>query len=82
LFFPENISSDLVGRKQSILHYHETFSEALEGTELDFSSNAIEFKDPVPTETVNCIVELTEEKTFVCGESNRYSNYRWFLAVF
>jgi hypothetical protein len=27
-------------------------------------------------------VELTEEKTFVCGESNRYSNYRWFLAVF
>lgn len=32
------------GRKQSIGHYHETLSEALQGVELEFSGYAIDFK--------------------------------------
>ena len=65
-----------VGSKQSISHYHETLSEALEGIELEFSGYAIEFKDKVPTETVTCMVELTEEKykAFVYAVKNHY----WF----
>jgi len=32
------------GSKQSISHYHETFSEALQGVELEFSGYEIDFK--------------------------------------
>lgn len=32
------------GGKQSISHYHETLSEALQGVELEFSGYAIDFK--------------------------------------
>lgn len=65
-----------VGSKQSISHYHETLSEALEGIELEFSGYAIDFKDEVPHETVTCMVELTEEKykAFVYAVKNHY----WF----
>jgi transmembrane 9 superfamily protein 3 len=65
-----------VGSKQSISHYHETLSEALEGIELEFSGYAIEYKDAVAAETVTCMVELTEEKykAFVYAVKNHY----WF----
>jgi transmembrane 9 superfamily member 3 len=65
-----------VGSKQSISHYHETMSEALEGIELEFSGYAIEFKDSVLPDTVTCMVELTEEKykAFVYAVKNHY----WF----
>lgn len=65
-----------VGSKQSISHYHETLSEALEGIELEFSGYAIEFKDSVPATTVTCMVELTEDKykAFVYAVKNHY----WF----
>jgi hypothetical protein len=33
-----------VGTKESIGHYHETLSEALQGVELEFSGLDIEFK--------------------------------------
>ncbi|KFB42679.1 AGAP004882-PA-like protein [Anopheles sinensis] len=33
-----------VGAKQSINHYHETMSEALQGVELEFSGYEIDFK--------------------------------------
>ncbi|KAL1403684.1 hypothetical protein pipiens_019257, partial [Culex pipiens pipiens] len=33
-----------VGTKQSISHYHETMSEALQGVELEFSGYEIDFK--------------------------------------
>uniref|UniRef100_A0A182WCU2 Transmembrane 9 superfamily member n=1 Tax=Anopheles minimus TaxID=112268 RepID=A0A182WCU2_9DIPT len=33
-----------VGAKQSINHYHETMSEALQGVELEFSGYDIDFK--------------------------------------
>jgi transmembrane 9 superfamily member 3 len=65
-----------VGSKQSISHYHETLSEALEGIELEFSGYAIEYKDDVPPATVTCMVDLTEEKykAFVYAVKNHY----WF----
>ncbi|KAG5677592.1 hypothetical protein PVAND_007340 [Polypedilum vanderplanki] len=65
-----------VGSKQSISHYHETLSEALEGVELEFSGYSIDFKDPVPAGTVTCMVELTEKKykAFVYAVKNHY----WF----
>lgn len=36
-----------VGTKQSINHYHETLSEALQGVELEFSGYEIEFKGKI-----------------------------------
>lgn len=33
-----------IGPRQSISHYHETLSEALQGVELEFSGYDIEFK--------------------------------------
>jgi transmembrane 9 superfamily protein 3 len=33
-----------MGTKESINHYHETLSEALQGVELEFSGLDIEFK--------------------------------------
>uniref|UniRef100_A0A2M4A216 Transmembrane 9 superfamily member n=2 Tax=Anopheles triannulatus TaxID=58253 RepID=A0A2M4A216_9DIPT len=62
-----------VGAKQSINHYHETMSEALQGVELEFSGYELVFKDDIsPTEI--CMVELTEEKhkAFVYAVKNQY----------
>ncbi|XP_058053760.1 transmembrane 9 superfamily member 3 isoform X2 [Anopheles bellator] len=62
-----------VGAKQSINHYHETMSEALQGVELEFSGYEIDFKDDIsPTEI--CMVELTEDKlkAFVYAVKNQY----------
>lgn len=63
-----------VGNKQSISHYHETLSEALEGIELEFSGYAIDFKDNIPQDTITCMVELNEEKykAFVYAVKNHY----------
>ncbi|CRL02640.1 CLUMA_CG015777, isoform A [Clunio marinus] len=65
-----------VGSKQSISHYHETLSEALEGIELEFSGYAIDFKEDVTPKTETCMVELSEEKykAFVYAVKNHY----WF----
>ncbi|XP_052895317.1 transmembrane 9 superfamily member 3 [Anopheles moucheti] len=62
-----------VGAKQSINHYHETMSEALQGVELEFSGYDIDFKDDIsPTEI--CMVDLSEEKhkAFVYAVKNQY----------
>uniref|UniRef100_A0A182JP98 Transmembrane 9 superfamily member n=1 Tax=Anopheles christyi TaxID=43041 RepID=A0A182JP98_9DIPT len=62
-----------VGAKQSINHYHETMSEALQGVELEFSGYDIDFKDDIsPTEI--CMVDLTEEKhkAFIYAVKNQY----------
>ncbi|KAJ8979584.1 hypothetical protein NQ317_019159 [Molorchus minor] len=37
-----------IGSKESISHYHETLSEALQGVELEFSGIEIEFKSKYP----------------------------------
>jgi transmembrane 9 superfamily member 3 len=63
-----------VGSKQSISHYHETMSEALQGVELEFSGYSIDFKDNIPPDTITCMVELSEEKykAFVYAVKNQY----------
>ncbi|XP_055382600.1 transmembrane 9 superfamily member 3 [Condylostylus longicornis] len=49
------------GNKQSISHYHETLSEALQGVELEFSGYEIDFTINVPKQEV-CMVELNDDK--------------------
>ncbi|XP_067645685.1 transmembrane 9 superfamily member 3 [Eurosta solidaginis] len=63
------------GAKQSISHYHETLSEALQGVELEFSGYEIEFKVDV-SPTVICMIDLTIDKVkaFTYAVKNQY----WF----
>ncbi|GLV32142.1 Transmembrane 9 superfamily protein member 3 [Carabus blaptoides fortunei] len=62
-----------VGSKETISHYHETLSEALQGVELEFSGLDIEFKAEITT-TNYCGVQLDEEKykAFVYAVKNHY----------
>ncbi|KAF2899097.1 hypothetical protein ILUMI_07086 [Ignelater luminosus] len=62
-----------VGSKETISHYHETLSEALQGVELEFSGLDIEFKADVP-KTQYCGVQLNDEKykAFVYAVKNHY----------
>nr|CAI5816860.1 unnamed protein product [Callosobruchus analis] len=62
-----------VGSKETINHYHETLSEALQGVELEFSGIEIEFKADVK-KTEYCAVVLDEEKykAFVYAVKNHY----------
>lgn len=62
-----------VGTKESIGHYHETLSEALQGVELEFSGLDIEFKADIST-TPYCEIQLTEEKqkAFSYAVKNHY----------
>ncbi|XP_055325476.1 transmembrane 9 superfamily member 3 [Sitodiplosis mosellana] len=63
------------GGKQSIGHYHETLSEALQGVELEHSGYAIDFReDAAPTEI--CMVDLDEEK--VKAFSYAVKNNYWY----
>ncbi|XP_059620555.1 transmembrane 9 superfamily member 3 [Phlebotomus argentipes] len=61
------------GTKQSISHYHETLSEALQGVELEFSGYDIDYKDDVQESPV-CMVDLTEDKlkAFIYATKNDY----------
>ncbi|XP_011182989.1 transmembrane 9 superfamily member 3 [Zeugodacus cucurbitae] len=61
------------GAKQSISHYHETLSEALQGVELEFSGYEIDFKVDV-SETVICMIDLTIDKVkaFTYAVKNQY----------
>ncbi|KAL3285397.1 hypothetical protein HHI36_019501 [Cryptolaemus montrouzieri] len=63
-----------VGTKESIGHYHETLSEALQGVELEFSGIDIEFKNPVLKQTEYCAVQLDYEKfkAFAYAVKNHY----------
>ncbi|XP_019872274.1 transmembrane 9 superfamily member 3 [Aethina tumida] len=62
-----------VGSKESISHYHETLSEALQGVELEFSGIEIEFKNNMK-KGVYCAQKLDEEKykAFVYAVKNHY----------
>ncbi|XP_063218210.1 transmembrane 9 superfamily member 3 [Bacillus rossius redtenbacheri] len=62
-----------VGHKDTISHYHETLSEALQGVELEFSGLDIEFKADVSSKPY-CEIHLTEEnqKVFVYAVKNHY----------
>ena len=61
------------GPKEHISHYHETMSEALQGTELEFSGLQIEFKADIH-KTEYCKVELDDEnlKAFLYAVKNHY----------
>ncbi|CAD7004490.1 unnamed protein product [Ceratitis capitata] len=61
------------GAKQSISHYHETLSEALQGVELEFSGYEIDFKVDV-SPTVICMIDLTIDKVkaFTYAVKNQY----------
>ncbi|KAF5296180.1 hypothetical protein FQA39_LY12634 [Lamprigera yunnana] len=62
-----------VGSKDTISHYHETLSEALQGVELEFSGLDIEFKVDVQ-KAQYCGVLLNSEKykAFVYAVKNHY----------
>lgn len=62
-----------IGSKESISHYHETLSEALQGVEFEFSGLDIEFTADI-TPTNYCGVQLDEEKykAFVYAVKNHY----------
>ncbi|CAH1155285.1 unnamed protein product [Phaedon cochleariae] len=62
-----------VGSKETISHYHETLSEALQGVELEFSGIEIEFKNNM-AKGEYCAVPLDEEKykAFVYAVKNHY----------
>lgn len=64
------------GPKESIEHYHETLSEALQGTELEFSGLEIQFKENLP-KTEYCKINLDNAKDF---KSFMYSvkNHYWY----
>lgn len=47
-----------VGAKQSINHYHETMSEALQGVELEFSGYDIDFKGRCTFSLVHILLHL------------------------
>ena len=57
-------------------HYHETLSEALQGTELEFSGLEIQFKESLP-KTEYCKINLDNAKDF---KSFIYSvkNHYWY----
>ncbi|XP_044737433.1 transmembrane 9 superfamily member 3 [Chrysoperla carnea] len=62
-----------IGSKETISHYHETLSDALQGVELEFSGMEIDFKADVGT-TNYCQVQLTQAKysAFVYAVKNHY----------
>ncbi|KAH1002937.1 hypothetical protein HUJ04_008961 [Dendroctonus ponderosae] len=62
-----------VGSKESISHYHETLSEALQGVELEISGIDMDFKTNV-AKTEYCAVQLDEAKykAFVYAVKNHY----------
>ncbi|KDR11018.1 hypothetical protein L798_14383, partial [Zootermopsis nevadensis] len=62
-----------MGTKESISHYHETLSEALQGVELEFSGLDIEFKAEI-SNTPYCEIQLTDEKqkAFTYAVKNHY----------
>jgi transmembrane 9 superfamily protein 3 len=59
--------------KEEISHYHETIGEALQGTELEFSGLAIEFRVDT-AKTTYCQVNLDPGvlKTFLYAVKNHY----------
>jgi len=61
------------GPKESIGHYHETLSEALQGTELEFSGLEIEFKSGV-NKNEYCKISLDDKslKAFIYAVKNHY----------
>jgi len=61
------------GMKEEISHYHETIGEALQGTELEFSGLAIEFRVDT-AKTTYCQVNLDPGvlKTFLYAVKNHY----------
>ncbi|CAH0386303.1 unnamed protein product [Bemisia tabaci] len=61
------------GTKTTISHYHETFGEALQGVELQFSGLEIFYKDHVE-KSPYCEIVLTEEnlKKFIYAVKNHY----------
>lgn len=61
------------GHKQSIGHYHETLSEALQGVELEHSGYAIDFREDSPPTEI-CMTELNDEKVkaFTYAVKNNY----------
>jgi len=61
------------GMKEEISHYHETIGEALQGTELEFSGLAIEFRKDT-AKTTYCQVNLDPGvlKTFLYAVKNHY----------
>ena len=60
-----------VGPKESISHYHETISEALQGTELEFSGLQIDFKADIH-KSEYCKVKLDDDnlKAFLYAGKN------------
>ncbi|XP_057651232.1 transmembrane 9 superfamily member 3 [Diorhabda carinulata] len=62
-----------VGSKDTIGHYHETLSDALQGVELEFSGIELEFKINMSRGDY-CAVQLDEEKykAFVYAVKNHY----------
>jgi len=61
------------GMKEEISHYHETIGEALQGTELEFSGLAIEFRKDT-AKTTYCQVNLDADnlKTLLYAVKNHY----------
>lgn len=65
-----------VGSKESISHYHETLSEALQGVELEFSGIDIEFK----SKCVEC--KLLSKYSKIClGFIDLCINFRFFVSL-
>ncbi|XP_060535873.1 transmembrane 9 superfamily member 3 [Cylas formicarius] len=62
-----------VGSKETISHYHETLSDALQGVELEISGIEIEFKNNM-AKSEYCAVQLDDEKykEFVYAVKNHY----------
>lgn len=62
-----------MGTKNVINHYHETFSEALQGIELKFSGLEIEYKADI-AKMDYCQIKLSEEseKAFIYAVKNQY----------
>jgi len=61
------------GPKETISHYHETMSEALQGTELEYSGLQIDFKADIDKTEV-CKVKLEDHnlKAFLYAVKNHY----------
>jgi len=61
------------GMKEEISHYHETIGEALQGTELEFSGLAIEFRvDTAKTTYCQTNLDPGVLKTFLYAVKNHY----------
>lgn len=63
------------GSKESIGHYHETLSEALQGVELEFSGLDVAFGESVPVQKF-CAIQLDEAKLRAFSYAVR--NHYWY----